>query len=101
MIVIGIHLEVYGNNIEINHLCIILALFFLFFDNSTGVLYEFKQQTIDWTSDDVTKIIEIKVPLKFLSNFWRTLEIPLIYCEINLILTWSSNCVISLASAEN
>ena len=34
------------------------------------------------------------VPLKYLSNFWRTLEIPLINCQINLILTWSANCVI-------
>ena len=35
------------------------------------------------------------VPLKYLSNFWRIPEIPLINCEINLILTWSTNCVIS------
>ena len=35
------------------------------------------------------------VPLKYLSNFWRTLEMPLINCEVNLILTWSSTCVIA------
>ena len=40
------------------------------------------------------------VPLKYLSNFWRTLEMSLINCEINLILTWSENCVIS-NTAEN
>ena len=34
------------------------------------------------------------MPLKCLSNFWRTLEMPLINCEINLILIWSENCVI-------
>ena len=34
------------------------------------------------------------VPLKYLSNFWRTLEMPLINCEVNLILTWSSACVL-------
>ena len=33
--------------------------------------------------------------LKYLSNFWRTLDIPLINCEINLILTWSKNCVLT------
>ena len=33
------------------------------------------------------KDVEIVVPLKYLSNFWRTLEIPLINCEVNLILT--------------
>ena len=36
------------------------------------------------TSDNGnTKNVEIAVPLKYLSNFWRTLEIPLINCEIN------------------
>ena len=35
------------------------------------------------------------VPLKYLSNFWRTLEMPLINCEVNLTLTWSSTCVIT------
>ena len=40
------------------------------------------------------------VPLQYLSNFWRTLEMPLINCEINLILTWSVNCVISNAAAN-
>ena len=39
------------------------------------------------------KDVEIMVPLKYLSNFWRTLEIPLINCEVNLILAWSSTCV--------
>ena len=41
-------------------------------------------------ADCNTKDIEIIVPLKYLSNFWRTLEIPLINCEVNLVLTWSS-----------
>ena len=35
------------------------------------------------------------VPLKYLSNFWRTLQIPLINCEVNLILTWPSIYVIT------
>ena len=41
------------------------------------------------------KDVEIMVPLKNLSNFWRTVEMPLVNCEINLILTWSSTCVIT------
>ena len=45
--------------------------------------------------DDNEKDVEIMVPLKYLSNLWRTLEMPLINCEVNLILTWSSNCVIT------
>ena len=34
------------------------------------------------------------MPLKFLSNFWRTLEMPLINCEINLDINWSKNRVV-------
>ena len=36
-----------------------------------------------------TKDVKIAVPLKYLSNFWRTVEMSLINSEINLILTWS------------
>ena len=41
------------------------------------------------------KNVAIMVPLKYLSNFWRTLEMPLINFEVNLILTFSSTCVIT------
>ena len=41
------------------------------------------------------------VPLRYLSNFWRTLEMLLINCEVNLILTWSSNCVLIATSIPN
>ena len=33
------------------------------------------------------------VPLKYLSNFWRTIEMTLINCKISFILAWSSTCV--------
>ena len=45
--------------------------------------------------DDNEKDVEIMIPLKYLINFWRTLEMPLISYEVNLILTWSSTCVIT------
>ena len=38
---------------------------------------------------------EIVIPLKYLSNFWRSLNIPLINCEVELILTSSKNCVLA------
>ena len=47
-----------------------------------------------------TKNVETTVLLKYLSNFWRTLEMPLINCEVNLILTWSKDCVISSATGK-
>ena len=41
------------------------------------------------------------VPLKYLSNFGRTLEMPLINCEVELILTWYENCVIISTDVAN
>ena len=38
------------------------------------------------------------VPLKCLSNFWRTLQVPFINCEINLDLNWSKNCIIAVTN---
>ena len=35
------------------------------------------------------------MPLKHLSNFWKTLDTPLINCEVSLALSWSANCVIT------
>ena len=40
-----------------------------------------------------TKEVEIAVPLKYLGNFWRMLDIPLINCAVSLTLSWSENCV--------
>ena len=51
--------------------------------------------------NDVTKNVKIIVPLKYLSNFWRTLEMPLINCETNLILTWFANSFIIDAQVNN
>ena len=41
------------------------------------------------------KNLKIVVPLKYLSNFWRTLDMPLINCEVSLTLTWYENCVLT------
>ena len=47
------------------------------------------------------KNVETMVSLKYLSNFWRTLEMALINCEISLILTWSENCAIVSTNNAN
>ena len=39
--------------------------------------------------------LEIAFPLKDWSNLWRTLNMPLINCEVSLTLTWSVNCVLT------
>ena len=69
-------------------------------DNITDS-FKFKAKITGQTGDDGTKDVEIMVPLKYLSNFWRTLEMPLINCEVNLILTWSSTCVLIATNNEN
>ena len=53
------------------------------------------------TDANDTRNVEVMVPLKYLSNFWRTVEILLLICEINLILTWSLKCVIASNIAAN
>ena len=63
--------------------------------------FNFKVKITGQTEDDGTKDVELMVPLKYLNNFWRTLEMPLINCEVNLILTWSSTCVIASAINAN
>ena len=42
-----------------------------------------------------TQAIELAIPLKYLGNFWRALNIPLISCELSLELKWNKNCVIT------
>ena len=58
-----------------------------------------KQQVKQANND--TKNIEIMVPLKYVSNFWRSIEISLINCEINLDLNWPKKYVIVSATVAN
>ena len=44
------------------------------------------------------KRVKIAVPLKYLSNFWRSLEMPLINCKVELSLNWIENCVLTSAA---
>ena len=84
MIIIEKHVEVYGNITKMSQMII------------DSELFKFKIKITGETSaDGSTKDVEKFVPLKYLSSFWRTLEMPLINSEVNLILTWSSTCVIN------
>ena len=64
-----------------------------FTNNNLTDSFNFKVKMTGQTGNNGTKNVKIMVPLKYLSNFWRTLEMLLINCEINLMLTWSENCV--------
>ena len=62
----------------------------------TGTTYNFVADDDGYDGNKVGKNeTEIVIPLKHLSNFWGTLNIPLINCGIELILTWSKNCVLA------
>ena len=62
--------------------------------NNVTDSFKFKAKITGQTGNGGIKNVEIMVPLKYLSNFWRILEMPLINCEVNLILTWSLTCVL-------
>ena len=42
--------------------------------------------------------LKIAVPLKYSSNFWRSLEMPLINCKVELSLNWIERCILSVAN---
>ena len=58
--------------------------------------FEYKAKIIGRTPiDNNTLDTEVAVPLKYLSNFWRFLDLPLIICEIELDFSWSKKCIMS------
>ena len=57
-------------------------------------MFKFEQKLTGQTGVNGRKDVEIVVPLKYLSSFWRTLEMPLANCEITLILTYLASFVI-------
>ena len=52
-------------------------------------------------NNDLSTNVKLIIPLKYLSNFWRSLNIPLINCELELILTRSKNCVLADMTARS
>ena len=58
-------------------------------------MLKFKQKIPGKIADGGKKDVEIMVALQYLSNFWRILEMGLINCEINLIVTWSEKSMSS------
>ena len=90
------------------------------YQNSTGSLYQFKRdepadnnanvgnnarslvyksKLIKGTDNIGANNVKLVVPLKYVSNFFRSLELPLVNCKIDLELTWHKDCIISNADA--
>ena len=93
------------------------------YSDTSGSLWDFKRDEIvnnaDVTNDDNAPSfkykanligntenngrkngVKIAVPLKYLSNFWRSLEMPLINCKVELSLRWIENCVLTSAAVN-
>ena len=90
------------------------------YQDSTGSLYQFKRdeppddnanvandtrslvhksKLISGTDGNNVNNVKLVVPLKYVSNFFRSLEMPLVNCQIDLELTWHKDCMISSANA--
>ena len=55
-------------------------------NNNNSASFKFKQQIIRQTGNGATKDVGIMVPLKYLSNFWRAIEMPLTNCDYNIMI---------------
>ena len=54
-------------------------------DNNNSVLFKFKIKLGGRTGNDGTNMLKLEYPSKYLNNFWRSLEMQLVSCEINII----------------
>ena len=65
-------------------------------NNSNSFKYKVSLLGNPAVADNIAKrSVKVVVPLKYLSNFFRSLEMPLINCKIKLNLTWKKECVLS------
>ena len=68
-------------------------------NDSNADSFKYKVNLIGNTENNgIRKGVKIAVPLKHLSNFWRSSEIPLISCKVELSLKWIENCVLTSAA---
>ena len=62
---------------------------------ATSKSFKYKTKIVGSTLENASRLNGVVVPLKCLSNFWRSLDLLLINYKIELDLSWSRNCVIS------
>ena len=59
----------------------------------------YKSKLISGTDDNDVKKVKLVMPSKYINNFFRSLEMTLVNCKIDLELTWHKDCMISSANA--
>ena len=70
-------------------------------DDPDNTSVKYKQKITGQAGNDGTKDVQIMVLLKFLINFWWTLEMSLINHEINIFWSWSEKCIILARTVDN
>ena len=71
-------------------------------NDNNALSFKYRASIIGNTENNGTKNgVKIVVPLKYLSNFWRSLEMPLINCKVELSLRWIENCVLTAVDNAN
>ena len=71
-------------------------------DDNNASSFKYKASIIGNAENNGTKNrVKIAVPLKYLSSFCRSLEMPLINCKVKLSLKWIENCVLTAANNAN
>ena len=66
-------------------------------NDNNALSFKYKARIIGNTRDNGTKS-KVKIALKYLSNFWRSLEMPLINCKVELSLKWYDRCLLTTAN---
>ena len=70
-------------------------------DNSSSFKYKISLLGNPVVADNIARrSVKVVIPLKYLSNFFRSLEMPLINCKIKLNLTWKKECVLSTGDGD-
>ena len=83
------------DNINHNNIKVVNSNAFKYKNKITGNTYNVLNTTDDYVAvKEGTQEIELAIPLKYLGNFWRALNMPLISCEVSLELKWNKNCLI-------
>ena len=71
-------------------------------NNDNAPSFKYKANMVGNTENNGTKNgVKIAVPLKYLSNFWRSLEMPLINCKDEISLKWIENCILTIHSDDD
>ena len=61
---------------------------------TTSKHFKYQKKIIGSTIDNANRLFaEVVVPLRYISNFWRSLDLPLINCEIEFDLLWARNFI--------